>query len=144
MTIVSKTVTFDKKNRDKCCGAELCETIAETGELLEDVSATGRKRPWKEHKMGSIQLADLFRVAEKKYGQSLSDSRLRDLEECADALWFLQDAEGKRRLKSANFCRVRVCPMCNWLAQAVLAGIGCDRRYSCREESAVYFRDAHR
>ena len=114
MTIVSKTVTFYKKNRDKCCGAELCETITETGELLEDVSATGRKRPWKEHKMGSMQLADLFRVAEKKYGKSLSDSRLRDLEECADALWFLQDAEGKRRLKSANFCRVRVCPMCNW------------------------------
>ena len=114
MTIVSKTVTFDKKNRDKCCGAELCETVTETGELLEDVSATGRKRPWKEHKMGSMQLADLFRVAGKKYGQSLSDSRLRDLEECADALWFLQDAEGKRRLKSANFCRVRVCPMCNW------------------------------
>ena len=114
MTIVSKTVTFDKKNRDKCCGVESCETITETGELLEDVSATGRKRPWKEYKMGSMQLADLFRVAGKKYGQSLSDSRLRDLEECADALWFLQDAEGKRRLKSANFCRVRVCPMCNW------------------------------
>ena len=63
--------------------------------------------------MGSIQLADLFRVA-KKYGQSISDSRLRALEECADELWFLQDGEGKRRLKSANFCRVRVCPMCNW------------------------------
>ena len=114
MTIVSKTVTFDKKNHDKCCGAELCETITETGELLEDVSATGRKRPWKEHKMGSMQLADLFRVAEKKYGQSLSESRLQNLKECADALWFLQDAERKRRLKSANFCRVRVCPMCNW------------------------------
>lgn len=63
--------------------------------------------------MGSMQLSDLFRVA-KKYGQSISDSRLRALEECADELWFLQDAEGKRRLKSANFCRVRVCPMCNW------------------------------
>lgn len=113
MTIVPKSVTIYKKNRDKCCGAESCETITKTGELLEDVSATGRKRPWKEHKMGSIELAELFRAAEK-YGHSLPESRLRDLEECADALWFLQDAEGKRRLKSANFCRVRVCPMCNW------------------------------
>lgn len=113
MTIVPKSVTIYKKNRDKCCGAESCETITKTGELLEDVSATGRKRPWKEHKMGSIELAELFRAAEK-YGHSLQESRLRDLEECADALWFLQDAEGKRRLKSANFCRVRVCPMCNW------------------------------
>ena len=91
----------------------MCETITETGEILEDVSATGRKRPWKEHKMGSMQIAELFRAAEK-YGHSLPETRLRDLEECADVLWFLQDAEGKRRLKSANFCRVRVCPMCNW------------------------------
>ena len=96
--------------RRKSVRYDTCETVTETGELLEDVSATGRKRPWKEHKIGSMQLADLFRVA-RKYGQSISDSRLRALEECADELWFLQDAEGKRRLKSANFCRVRVCPM---------------------------------
>ena len=113
MTIVSNTTTFYNGFDEKSVRYDTCETVTETGELLEDVSATGRKRPWKEHKMGSIQLADLFRVA-KKYGQSISDSRLRALEECADELWFLQDGEGKRRLKSANFCRVRVCPMCNW------------------------------
>ena len=114
MTIVSKTLTFDKENHDNCCGVTLCETINGTGESLEDVSATGRKRPWKEHKMGSMQLAELFCFTEKKYGRLLSASRLQSLKECADALCFLQDAEGKRRLKSANFCRIRVCPMCNW------------------------------
>ena len=113
MTIVSNTTTFYNGFDEKSVRYDTCETVTETGELLEDVSATGRKRPWKEHKIGSMQLADLFRVA-RKYGQSISDSRLRALEECADELWFLQDAEGKRRLKSANFCRVRVCPMCNW------------------------------
>ena len=111
MAILSNVVVFDK---GQCSNIGTCETNTGTGEILEDVSATGRKRPWREHKMGSMQLANLFRVAGKKYGQSLSDSRLRNLEECADALWFLQDAEGKRRLKSANFCRIRVCPMCNW------------------------------
>lgn len=114
MTIVSKTVTFDKENHDNCCGVTLCGTIKETGESLEDVSATGRKRPWKEHKMSSMQLAELFCFTEKKYGRLLSASRLQSLKECGDALCFLQDAEGKRRLKSANFCRIRVCPMCNW------------------------------
>ena len=113
MTIVSNSTTFNKNLGEKSDRFDTFERVAGTGELLEDVSATGRKRPWKEHKMGSIQLAELFRAAEK-YGHSLPESRLRDLEECADALWFLQDAEGKRRLKSANFCRVRVCPMCNW------------------------------
>lgn len=114
MMIVSKTLTFDKENHDNCCGVTLCGTIKGTEESLEDISATGRKRPWKEHKMSSIHLAELFCFTEKKYGRLLSASRLQSLKECADALWFLQDAEGKRRLKSANFCRVRVCPMCNW------------------------------
>lgn len=113
MTIVPNTTTIDKIFGEKSDTSVTLEIVTRTGEILEDVSRTGRKRPWKEHKMGSMQLAELFRAAEK-YGHSLPETRLRDLEECADVLWFLQDAEGKRRLKSANFCRVRVCPMCNW------------------------------
>ena len=113
MTIVPNITTIDKIFGEKSDTSVTLEIVTRTGEILEDVSRTGRKRPWKEHKMGSMQLAELFRAAEK-YGHSLPETRLRDLEECADVLWFLQDAEGKRRLKSANFCRVRVCPMCNW------------------------------
>lgn len=113
MTIVPNTTTIDKIFGEKSDTSVTLEIVTRTGEILEDVSRTGRKRPWKEHKMGSMQLAELFRAAEK-YGHSLPETRLLDLEECADVLWFLQDAEGKRRLKSANFCRVRVCPMCNW------------------------------
>lgn len=113
MTIVPNTTTIDKIFGEKSDTSVTLEIVTRTGEILEDVSRTGRKRPWKEHKMGSMQLAELFRAAEK-YGHSLPETRLRDLEECADVLWFLQDDEGKRRLKSANFCRVRVCPMCNW------------------------------
>lgn len=114
MTIVSKTVTIYKKNHDNCCGAELCKTVTGTGEILEDVSRTGRKRPWREHRMAKIGLIELFHLGEKKHGHLLSESRMKDLEECADELLFLQDAEGNRRLKQGNFCRIRVCPMCNW------------------------------
>ena len=113
MTIVSKTVTIYKKNHDNCCGAELCKTVTGTGEILEDVSRTGRKRPWREHRMAKIGLIELFHLG-KKHGHLLSESRMKDLEECADELLFLQDAEGNRRLKQGNFCRIRVCPMCNW------------------------------
>ena len=113
MTIVSKTVTIYKKNHDNCCGAELCKTVTGTGEILEDVSRTGRKRPWREHRMAKIGLIELFHLGEK-HGHLLSESRMKDLEECADELLFLQDAEGNRRLKQGNFCRIRVCPMCNW------------------------------
>lgn len=113
MTIVSKTVTIYKKNHDNCRGAELCKTVTGTGEILEDVSRTGRKRPWREHRMAKIGLIELFHLGEK-HGHLLSESRMKDLEECADELLFLQDAEGNRRLKQGNFCRIRVCPMCNW------------------------------
>ena len=113
MTIVPNTTTIDKIFGEKSDTSVTLETVTRTGEILEDTSGTGRKRPWKEHKMGSMQLSDLF-VRAEKYGLSLPETRLRDLRGCADVLWFLQDAEGKRRLKSANFCRVRVCPMCNW------------------------------
>ena len=63
--------------------------------------------------MAKIGLIELFHLGEK-HGHLLSESRMKDLEECADELLFLQDAEGNRRLKQGNFCRIRVCPMCNW------------------------------
>ena len=96
-------------------GAEVnIETITGTGEILEDTSATGRKRPWSKHKMSNQKLVKLFEVAREIDETVLSDSRLRSLSQCADTVLFMQDAEGNRKLKSANFCRVRVCPMCNW------------------------------
>lgn len=113
MTIVSNTTTFYNGFDEKSVRYDTCETITETGELLEDVSATGRKRPWREHRMAKIGLIELFHLGEK-HGHLLSESRMKDLEECADELLFLQDAEGNRRLKQGNFCRIRVCPMCNW------------------------------
>ena len=96
-------------------GAEVnIETITGTGEILEDTSATGRKRPWSKHKMSNQKLVKLFEVAREIDETVLPDSRLRSLSQCADTVLFMQDAEGNRKLKSANFCRVRVCPMCNW------------------------------
>jgi len=111
--ILTKTTTINKIDSEKSDRYDTLETVTGTGEILEDISGTGRIRPWKEHKMGNLELVELFRVAEK-YGFSLTEARLKQLKECADVLWFVQNSEGKRRLKFANFCRVRVCPMCNW------------------------------
>ncbi len=90
------------------------ETITGTGEILEDKSATGRVRPWSKHKMSNQKLTELFKLAREIDETVLSDSRLRSLSQCADTVLFMQDGDGNRKLKSANFCRVRVCPMCNW------------------------------
>lgn len=96
-------------------GAEVnLETVTGTGEILEDTSASGRKRPWSKHKMSNTELTKLFEIARSIDETVLSDSRMNSLRHCADTVLFMQDAAGNRKLKSANFCRVRVCPMCNW------------------------------
>jgi plasmid rolling circle replication initiator protein Rep len=90
------------------------KTVMGTGEILEDTSASGRERPWSKHKMNNIELVKLFETAKAIDETILTDSRMDSLRHCSDVVTFLQDVAGKRKLKSANFCRVRVCPMCNW------------------------------
>lgn len=90
------------------------ETVMGTGEVLEDTSASGRERPWSKHKMSNVELTELFEIARSIDETILTDSRMDSLRHCSDVVIFLQDAAGNRKLKSANFCRVRVCPMCNW------------------------------
>ena len=85
-----------------------------TGEVLQDYSSTGKERPWKLHKKENLRLAELYKKARIKDINLISDSQLFDLEHCGDTLTFLQNVEGKKKLKTANFCRVRLCPMCQW------------------------------
>ena len=90
------------------------ETTTGTGEILKDCSSTGKERPWKLHKQENLQLVKIYKTAREKNINLITDSRLFDLEHCADTLLFAENAEGKKKLKSANFCRLRLCPMCQW------------------------------
>lgn len=90
------------------------ETTRGTGEILQDFSTTGKERPWKLHKRENLRLVEIYKMTKEKKLNLISDSRLFDLEHCADTLLFMQNAEGKNKLKSANFCRLRLCPMCQW------------------------------
>lgn len=90
------------------------ETTTGTGEILKDYSSTGKERPWKLHKQENLQLVKIYKTAREKNINLITGSRLFDLEHCADTLLFAENAEGKKKLKSANFCRLRLCPMCQW------------------------------
>lgn len=72
-------------------------------EILEDGS-----RPWRAKKMMSIVLAEI-------YGAGLRDERraLR-VAGCAKHLGFAIRDDGGKQLISADFCRVRLCPICMW------------------------------
>ncbi len=77
-----------------------------TLEILQDYSSTGRERPWKRHKA----MNELLQLA---YEDVNKDKAAR-LAWCATHLKFGQGSSGGKRLKHANFCRVRLCPMCTW------------------------------
>lgn len=89
--------------------------IAEaTGEKLVDYSTTGKKRKWDLHKQNNLKLVELYKQAIKISPNVISPKRLQDLADCASQLEYLQDAEGNKKLYKTYFCRVRLCPMCQW------------------------------
>lgn len=84
-----------------------------TGEILVDVSGSGKVRSWGKKKAMNLRIADLYRKAMEKGADLLTASRYQSLEHCGDMLLF-GERDGKKKLVRANFCRLRLCPMCNW------------------------------
>ena len=95
----------------KLVNNRICET--NTGEVLQDVSESGKVRNWDKKKDMNLGMADLYRKATLIDENLISPSRLQQMESCASYLVF-GNTEGKKKLVDANFCRVRLCPMCNW------------------------------
>lgn len=90
------------------------EIIKDTGEVLVDKSATGRERPWSERKMENLQLVKIFSMARDIDPYIISESRLEQVSECASWLKFALLSDKTKKLAKANFCRLRLCPMCSW------------------------------
>ncbi|MBU3229238.1 protein rep [Clostridium algidicarnis] len=75
-------------------------------ELLSDKDKIGKDRPWKEKKVKTLVLAESYeRLGMKKA------YRVRD---CGSFLEFKRYTNGTLKLNGANFCKVRLCPMCSW------------------------------
>lgn len=74
-------------------------------EILVDKGSRGRYLDWRGHKMRNELLALAYDQIDRAKAQ-----RLRD---CASVLVYRMD-DGKKRLTTANFCRVRLCPICQW------------------------------
>lgn len=84
------------------------DNTAETGrqvQILRDTDAAGKPRPWAQHRTE----ADYLQIA-------LAESnpeRAAKMQGCGTWLEFAQQADSIR-LHDANFCRVRMCPLCQW------------------------------
>jgi plasmid rolling circle replication initiator protein Rep len=85
--------------------------IIKPGDVLHDTGRTGRTIPWHEHKQQAMALA--AGLLDRHPEQAAR------MERCADRLTFRRDwsdpaQPGRLRLAQAHFCRVRLCPMCQW------------------------------
>lgn len=78
-----------------------------TNQILFD-KKNGKPVPWRPKKIRSLKLADSF----KRLGYHKKAMRVRF---CSSTLVFLNNLEmGEKKLQSADFCKERLCPMCQW------------------------------
>lgn len=84
-------------------------------EILTDQTKTGRERPWRGHKTASTYLSESFSRLKL---MSKSDS----VKWCGSSLKFKVCPSGhEKHLSWSNFCRIRLCPMCQWRRSLLLA-----------------------
>ena len=75
-------------------------------EFLDD-EQTGKKIEWREKKIPADEISgSLKRIGSKSKGERMAA--------CSDYLVFKKYEDETMRLHSANFCKVRLCPMCEW------------------------------
>lgn len=76
-------------------------------QVLTDKDKKGKERPWKSKKIRTLLLAESYkRLGMKKAYRVL---------ECGSFLEFRRYiSTGEFKLNGANFCKVRLCPMCAW------------------------------
>lgn len=84
-------------------------------EVLSDKSSTGRERPWKKQKEDSLRLAAVYKSLSESGDDGYKHTEIL-IRECSSWLHFkgCRDGHIKQRLVKANFCKHRLCPMCQW------------------------------
>lgn len=75
-------------------------------QVLVDKSNSGKKRNWALHKLNSSYIALAY--------EEIDPRKSERMKECAQWLAFKRKDDGSLNLHDARFCRVRLCPICQW------------------------------
>ena len=108
----NNTITGKKDCQDIQLQIDEVEVITGTGEILTDVSASGKKRDWDSKKKMNLELVEILRELQFYHPELISGSRIHQVSTCADYLKFGITKEGRKKLVDANFCRFKFCPIC--------------------------------
>jgi plasmid rolling circle replication initiator protein Rep len=107
--------------------------------ILKDLNSKGKIRNWRGKKMSSLHIAKIYKhigkgqtrelktlkvngetVETRKNGLYVNDKRIVNYEKRAENMKFcgsflnFKKVDTKLKLVKANFCRVPLCPMCQW------------------------------
>ena len=74
-------------------------------QVLRDVR-NNKKRDWALHKLHNSYIAMAY--------EGVNPVKAERMRECANWLAFLRNSDGSLKLHDARFCRVRLCPVCQW------------------------------
>lgn len=98
-----------------------------TGEIVcqEEIELEDGKRDWKKRKRMSLQVANLM--------QSYDPERAAAIRGCGTYLEFIRTPDAVQKLHKANFCRQRLCPMCQW-RRSIKLRAQADQIYKVLEE----------
>lgn len=89
-------------------------TLQQPLETLNDVSSSGRKRPWREKKMVNLKLSKSYKDLAADEDNIYYANKAQRLFDCGDFLQFEVSENGKQKLIAMNSCHVRLCPVCTW------------------------------
>lgn len=83
---------------------------------LCDRSPSGKVRPWRARHRAGLMLAEIYNAMGETGAPGAAGwlSKAQRLESCAQYVEFARAAEGQLTLHNSSFCRVRLCPMCQW------------------------------
>lgn len=83
----------------------MMKTDCQAGFILDDRTGSGRVIDWEGHKVRNEHLALAY--------DGVDTHKAARLRGCASYLGYRIE-NGRKRLANANFCRVRLCPVCQW------------------------------
>ena len=78
----------------------------ENCQVLVDKSSSGRVRPWAVHRLNADYIAMAY--------DEVDERKAERMRECAKWLTYRRLEDGSMKLHDARFCRVRLCPVCQW------------------------------
>ena len=91
----------------------------------EDIELVDGRRNWKERKKMSLQVSKLMKIYDP--------DRAEKIRTCGTYLEFVRTPDNKNSLHHANFCRERMCPMCQW-RRSIKLGVQADQIYRALTE----------